>query len=47
MEAADTLVGVTMEEAWESRLYTLAFSGGRLVTEEDQRAFSLKKKKGA
>ncbi len=47
MEAADTLVGVTMVEAGVSRLYTLAFSGGRLVTEEDQRSFSLKKKKGS
>jgi chromosome segregation protein len=46
MEAADTLVGVTMVEAGVSRLYTLAFSGGRLVTEEDQRSFSLKRKKG-
>ncbi|MCX7020776.1 MAG: hypothetical protein NTW26_00615, partial [bacterium] len=44
MEAADTLVGVTMVEAGVSRLYTLAFSGGRLVTEEDQRSFSLKRK---
>lgn len=42
MEAADTLIGVTMDEPGVSRVYSLAFSGGRLVTEEDQRRFSLK-----
>ncbi len=47
MEAADTLIGVTMDEPGVSRLYSLAFSGGRLVTEEDQRSFSLKKRKKA
>lgn len=44
MEAADTLIGVTMDEPGVSRIYGLAFSQGQLVTEEDQRRFSLRRK---
>jgi len=45
MESADTLIGVTMDEPGVSRVYSLAFQGGQLITEEDQRSFSLKQKR--
>ncbi len=45
MESADSLIGVTMDEPGVSRVYSLAFQGGQLITEEDQRSFSLKQKR--